>query len=298
MTDIDLNLLPALDALLRTRSVTAAAHLRGLSVSAMSRTLARLRAALGDPLLVPAGRAMVLTPRAEAIAGQVHALAAAAQTVLRPEPPIDVAALRREFVLRANESFIQLSAARLCAAAAAEAPGVHLRFVPKPDKEIAPLREGRVDLDIGVIAGDGGELHAQLLFHDRFVGIARSGHPLLGAPVTPAAYCAWGHVAVARRRDVASPVAAALAALGLSRHIGVTVPSFPAALAIVAASDLIGLVPRSACAGAMASGITAFALPVETPGIAISQIWHPRLDADAGHRWLRRLVFSQCRADA
>jgi len=295
MSDVDLNLLAALDVLLQERSVTNAARRLGLSTSAMSRTLSRLREALGDPVLVPAGRAMVPTPHAEAIAEHVHTLATAAQAVLRPPPPADPRTMEREFTIRANEAFTQLYAARLSGAVSAVAPGVRLRFAPKPDKDIGPLRDGTVDLEIGVISGDGGELRAQTLYRDFYVGIARAGHPILDAPVTPERLCAWGHVLFARRRGRASPADEALARLGLSRRVNVIVPGFPAVIAVVSASDLLGLVPRSACLALPASGTVPFDLPIPMPEIVVSQIWHPRMDADAGHRWLRTMVFETFR---
>jgi DNA-binding transcriptional LysR family regulator len=291
MRDIDLNLLAALDVLLRERSVTRAARRLRLSTSAMSRTLSRLREALGDPVLVPAGRAMVLTPHAEAIAEQVRTLSAGARTVLRPPPPVDPRGMQRDFTIRANEAFTQLYAAKLSAAVAAVAPGVRLRFVPKPDKDIGPLRDGTVDLEIGVISGDGGELRAQTLYRDTYVGIARTGHPILESPVTPERLCAWGHVVFARRRDYSGPADEVLAARGLSRRVSVIVPGFPAVIAVVSASDLLGLVPRSACLSLPGYELALFDLPIPMPEIVVSQIWHPRMDADAGHRWLRATVF-------
>jgi DNA-binding transcriptional LysR family regulator len=291
MRDIDLNLLAALDVLLQERSVTRAAGRLGLSISAMSRTLSRLRESLGDPVLVPAGRAMVLTPRAEAIAEQVRALSADAQAVLRPPPPVDPRNMEREFTLRANEAFTQLYAAKLSAAVSAAAPGVRLRFVPKPDKDIEPLRDGTIDLEIGVISEELGELRAQSLYHDSYVGVARTGHPLFDRPVTPERLCDWGHVMFARRRGKSSPADEALADLGLSRRVRVIVPGFPAVIAVVSASDLLGLVPRSASLALPGYDIALFELPIPMPELVISQIWHPRMDADAGHRWLRSMVF-------
>ena len=291
MSDLDLNLLVALDALLSERSVSGAARKLGLSTSAMSRTLSRLRVVLGDPVLVPAGRAMVATPHAHAIAEQVRALNASVHAVLRPPPKLDIRTLTRDFTLRANEAFVLLHAARLGAAVAAAAPGVRLRFVPKPHKDIGPLRDGSIDLDIGVISGDGAELRAQTLYHDAFVGVVRKGHPLLreGA-VTPERYAAWGHVVASKKGSFTGPVDVALAAHGLSRTIRIVAPSFPAVIAIAAASDLIGLAPGSFCRDDPTGQTETFDLPVTTPGIVISQIWHPRMDADLGHRWLRSMV--------
>jgi DNA-binding transcriptional LysR family regulator len=295
MPDLDLNLLKALDVLLRERSVTAAARRLNLSTSAMSRTLSRLRDVLGDPVLVPAGRTMVATPHAEAIAEQVRLLTVGVHRVLRPPPRVDIAALQRDFTVRANEAFVLRHAARLSAAVTAAAPGVRLRFAPKPDKDIRPLRDGAVDLDIGVISGDGAELRAQTLYHDVFAGVVRRGHPLLDAPVTPARYAAFGHVVSSKKGRTAGPVDDALAALGLERRVSVVVPSFPSVVAVAAMSDLVGLVPRSFCETGPDAGTAIFDLPVETPGITVSQIWHPRMDADAGHRWLRARVFEAFR---
>ncbi|MBW8733898.1 MAG: LysR family transcriptional regulator [Asticcacaulis sp.] len=295
MADPDLNLLPALDVLLAQRSVTAAAKVLRLSPSAMSRTLSRLRVLLGDPLLVPAGRIMVLTPHAEAIADRVRTVTADIQAVLRPAPDIDMRWVKRIFTLRANEAFVLAYGARLHQAVSGMAPDVRLRFAPKPDKDIRSLREGQIDLDIGVISGDGAELRAQTLYRDRFVGVVRTGHPLLsGEGVTAERYSGfghvsdWGHVVAARSGHFTGPVDDALNALGISRDIKVVVPSFPGVVAMAAASDLIGLVPRSFAD--TTAGIAVFDLPVETPEIVISQIWHPRMDADPGHRWLRGVI--------
>lgn len=302
MAELDLNLLVALDALLSARSVTGAARTLRLSPSAMSRTLARLRDVLGDPVLVPAGRVMVATPHAEAIAAQVRSLNEAAHAVLRPAPGIDVRTLKRVFTVRANEAFAVAHAARLIQAVAAEAPEVSLHFAPKPDKDIRALRDGTVDLDIGVIAGDGAELRAQTLYRDVFVGVARSGHPLLDEAVTPERYAAcghvsdWRHMASVRQGRPAGLVDDGLAALGLRREVKVVVPSFQAVLAVVAETDLIGLLPR--LFGESGRGVATFALPISMPGIVVSQIWHPRLDADPGHRWLRGVVYETYRGMA
>lgn len=296
MPDLDLNLLVALDALLRERSVSGAARRLGLSTSAMSRTLSRLRAALRDPVLVPAGRAMVATPHAEAIAEQVRSLTTAVQAVLSPQQAIEIRELRRDFTIRANEAFVLLHAARLSVAVTEAAPGIRLRFVPKPNKEIQPLRDAAIDLDIGVVSGDGAELRGQTLFEDVFVGVARAGHPLLRAtPITAEQYAACGHVVSSRRGHFTGPVDEALAELGLSRKVNLVVPSYPAVLAVAAASDLVGLILRSGYRAAVANHTAIFDLPVTTPGFAIAQTWHPRMDADPAHRWLRGLIFEAFR---
>lgn len=303
MQSVDLNLLVALDVLLSERSVTKAARRLGLSPSAMSRTLARLRLATGDPLLVQAGRVLVPTPYAEALAGQVHALARDAQAVLRPPAArLDLASLDRTFTIRAGEGFVELLAAPLMAVIATIAPHVRLRFVLKPDKDAQPLRDGLIDLEIGVIGTSAPEVRTQLLFRDRHVGVVRNGHPLLKAgSVTPENYAACGHVAASRRGEFREAIDDALGLLGLRRRIQLVVPSYPEAMRVARGSDLVALVPRSCLGNALAAGhaenlkIESFELPVRTPEFNISAIWHPRMDADPAQRWLRDIIMAVCR---
>lgn len=297
MADPDLNLLPALDVLLREGSVAGAARVLGLSDSAMSRTLLRLRVATGDPLLVRAGRRLVPTPHALALRDRVHALADDARAVLRPAAgKVDLLSLDRLFTLRANEGFVEAFAARLVTALSEAAPGVRLRFAPKPDKGVQALRDGAIDLEIGVLGDTGPEVKVQALSQDRFVGVVRQGHALASGVVTPERYAACGHVVASRRGRAHGPVDEALAALGLARRVAVTVPSFPAAMAVAASSELVGLVTRSfVLAGRGGWPVRDFALPVPTAPITVSQMWHPRVDADPAHRWLRETVLSVCR---
>jgi len=296
MSDLDLNLLIALDHLLTEASVAGAARRLGLSASAMSRTLARLRDATGDPLLVRAGRQMVLTPHAEALREPARQALLDASAVLRPSADsLDPATMARTFTIRANDGFVEVLGARLIAAVAAAAPQVRLRFAPKPDKTALHLRDGSVDLEIGVLGEMAPEVRLQALFRDHFIGAVRQGHPLVSdAGIDAAQYAALGHVVASRRGRHHGPVDDALAALGLERRIVAVVPSFPAALAVARASDLAALLPASFYASHY-TGMHMFALPVATAPITISQMWHPRLDADPAHRWLRQLVLSVCR---
>lgn len=297
MTDPDFNLLPALDILLREGSVAGAARVLGLSDSAMSRTLLRLRVATGDPLLVRAGRRLVPTPHAVALRNRVHALTDDVRSMLRPAGgALDLASLDREFVLRANESFVETFAIRLVTALTAAAPGVRLRFSPKPDKGVQALRDGSIDLEIGVLGDTGPEMKKQALFQDRFVGVVRPGHPLTCGTVTPERYAACGHVVASRRGRSRGPVDNALGSLGLVRRVAVTVPSFPAAMAVASSSELVGLVTQS-FVRARRGGLPVqeFPLPVTTAPITVSQSWHPRVDADPAHRWLRETVRFVCR---
>ncbi len=297
MSDLDMNLLVALDALLMEGSVTGAARRLNLSASAMSRTLARVRAATGDPLLVRAGRGMVPTPRAAELQAQVHELARDVRAALSPRNvDLDLSGLERTFTIRTSEGWLDLFSAAVVTAVAAVAPGVRLRFAPKPQKEAGSLREGAVDLDIGVLGTTAPELRTKLLFRDRFVGAARAGHPLLTGDITPERYAACRHVAASRRGAFRGPVDDALEELGLGRIVVAVVPGFLDALRIARQSDLVALVPRSCLASldALSNSVRSFNLPVLTPEIAVSAMWHPRMDADPAHRWLRNVVVEVC----
>src|SRR6185436_11426901 len=171
MSTPDLNLLVTLDVLLAEGSVARAAERLRLSPSAMSRALARLRQTTGDPLLVRAGRGLVPTPRALALRERVGQLVQDGAAVLRPAEKLDLEKLVRTFTLRTREGFVENFGPDLIARITKEAPGVRLRFVPKPDKDSSSLRDATVDLETGVV-GDtiGPEVRAQALFRDRFIG--------------------------------------------------------------------------------------------------------------------------------
>lgn len=296
MSKPDLNLLVALDVLLAEGSVARAARRLALSPSAMSRTLARLRETTGDPLLVRAGRGLVHSPRALELRERVRQIVHEAESALRPARQLDLRKLVRTFTLRTSDGFVETFGPALIARVQADAPGVRLRFMTKLDRDSAPLREGTVDLETGVVGKTTGpELRAQALLRDRFVGVVRSGHPLSERKVTLARYAAGQHVRVSRQGPDKGPVDEALAAFGLQRNILATVGGFSAALALARATDLIASVPEQHTAG-LRSGMFCFQLPMQTPVITVSLLWHPRLDADAAHRWLRGCVREACAA--
>ncbi|KAB0676302.1 LysR family transcriptional regulator [Aureimonas leprariae] len=294
MDDLDLNLLPALDALLDEGSVARAAVRLRLSPSAMSRTLSRLRAATGDPLLVRAGRGLVPTPRAIELRERVGPLVREAEGVLRPAVALDLAKLERAFTLRVSDGFVDNFGPALLAHVAADAPGVLLRFVQKLDRDTAGLRDGSVDLETGVVSRETGpEVRARALFHDRFVGVVREGHALTDGSITAARYAAERHILGPRGTSDRGPVDAALAGLGLERRIATVVTGFASALALVRGSDLVAAVPERHT-DSMRSGLFAFPLPFDVPEVTVSMHWHPRNDADPAHHWLRECLRDAC----
>ncbi len=290
----DLNLLVTLDVLLEEGSVAGAARRLRLSPSAMSRALARLRETTGDPLLVRAGRGLVPTPRAMELREQVRQLVQEGKALLRPTEKLKLQQLVRTFTLRTSDGFVENFGPALIARVSTDAPGVRLCFVQKPDKDSTPLRDGVVDLETGVVGNTAApELRVQALFRDRFIGVVRMGHPLSCGEMTPSRYAAGRHIYVSRQGRHKGPIDTALTALGLEREIVTIVGGFPAALALARASDLIASVPERHT-GNLRAGMHSFPLPVPTPEITISLLWHPRMHADPAHRWLRGLVFDSC----
>jgi DNA-binding transcriptional LysR family regulator len=166
--------------------------------------------------------------------------------------------------------------------------------VQKLDKDSAPLREGTVDLETGVIASTmGPELRTHALFRDRFVGVVRMGHSLSESELSPARYATGRHIGISRQGLEMGPIDEAMSALGLEREIATIVGGFSTAVAMARASDLIASVPERHT-GNLRAGMHTFMLPFFTPEFTVSLLWHPRFHADPAHRWLRGVVLEIC----
>ena len=290
MIRVDLNLLFTLDALLQQGSVVGAGRKLGLSPSAMSRALARLRAVTGDPLLVRAGRGLVSTPRAEAMRDEVRRLVDDACATLRPADTVDLQSFVRTFVLRTSDGFAETIGPAIIQLIVEEAPNVRIHFVRKLDKNSIGLRNGDIDLETGVVGKTiGPEVRAQSLFRDRYIGVVRCGHPLATGKVDSKRFADCRHVLVTRQGLELGVIDDKLQALGLAREIVATVDGFAAALALARASDLVATVPERHTLG-LREGMVSFALPFKTEQLTISLLWHPRMEGDPAHRWLRQIV--------
>jgi len=290
----DLNLLVTLDVLLSEGSVARAADRLGLSPSAMSRALARVREATGDPLLVRAGRSLVPTPRAIELRAEVGQVVEAAEAILRPLDRLDLGRLSRTFTIRASDGFVENFGPALIRRIGGDAPLVRLRFMHKVDKDSTPLRDGRVDLETGVVGkATGPEVRLQALYHDRFVACVRPGHPITQSALTAEKYAGARHVSVSRRGVEGGPIDDILADLGLIREVTTLVGGFSAALSLARASELVATVPERHT-GNLREGLETLELPFASPQITVSMFWHPRLDADPAHKWLRACVREVC----
>lgn len=294
----DFNLLITLDALLKEGSVLGAANRLQLSPSAMSRALARLRATTGDPLLVRTGRKLVPTPRALELSQITAQLVEDVQSALSPAWAVDLQNVTRIFTLRSSDGFVETFGPALIARLATEAPGVELRFIHKEGHNNRPLRDGEVDLETGVIgAQTDPNFQSQALMKDHFVYALRPTHPLATRTLTTAAYVAADHVDVARHADAQNrrrgPIHSALSELGHPSPVKVVVGGFAAALSLARNTDLVATVPALHTRD-LRQGLICGALPFTVPGITVSQLWHPRFDADPLHRWMRATLREIC----
>ncbi|MER5636192.1 LysR family transcriptional regulator [Kitasatospora sp. NPDC002227] len=292
--DIDLNLLVALDVLLDESSVTAAADRLGLSAPAMSRTLARIRTAFADPILVRSGRTMVATPRAEAVHPEVKALLDRSRALFAEGRPLDPARLERTFTVISNDLLSPALATGLLPRLREQAPRVTVVLLSEghhPDDLV--LRDGRADLEVRVITAPAPETRVEPLLTDAMVAVVRRGHPLTRAPLTPAALAGAPHVITSRRGRLRGPLDEALAGAGLKRRVVATMPTFAAALQLVATTDLVSQVPDlTGRPLTSALGLTTLPIPLPLPPIEIAMAWHPRHDNDPAQRWFRAQVRS------
>lgn len=289
---MDLNLLVTLDHLLREVSVTETARRMGLSASAVSRALDRLRETTGDPLLVRAGRRLVLTARAEAMRERVEQVVEDAQTTLRGGAEVPAEGPARTFVIRSSDLAAALTAP-LAAKIHADAPRIRLCFISEGDSDEEALRDGRIHLELGDLEIKAPEMRVRRLFRDRWVGVVRKGHPLSKGNVTKRRFAAHAHVGL--RRAGPSALERALRAHRIERDVPLILPNHHAAIAVAAQSDFVAVVPEYLVEHVMPTlGVHIFRLPFEVPPLVVSQAWHPRFDADPTHRWLRTRVQEVC----
>jgi DNA-binding transcriptional LysR family regulator len=293
MQSADGSLLLALDALLRTASVTAAARRMNVSPPAMSHTLARLRIAVGDPLFVRAGNRLVPTPRAIAMRERVARAASEVGALLQPEQPLDIATLERTFIIRASDATIVTLGHALDALVRREAPGVALHFIGSPLAEVI-----EVDLDIGVQYRRAPDLRIQGLYQDEMVPVIRKDHPLAlaGRRVAPDRLAALDQIAVATQRAKLDELTRPRRRQR-RRPPSRIVPSFLAAAALVRDSDAYTVIPgRLAAVILDGFGLRRVSITGRPAKVAVAQAWSPRFDNDAGHVWFRGCVRRACAA--
>lgn len=292
----DMNLLVALDVLLDEGSVVGAARRMNLSPAAMSRTLTRIREAVGDPILVRAGRGLVPTPKALELQDSVRDVVEQAALLFRSADQVDLSTLRRRFSIRANDFFVGVYGGRLFDTMEREAPLCELHFVPEGHSDDEALREGRFDLRISNTPPQSPEVKVQNLFSTTFIGLAREGHPLFDEEITAERFASYSHISISRRGIARGPIDTALNEQGLERRVAMIAPGFHGAMFMLADSDLILPVPKEALLSLSRLGLKlrSFELPISLPTLVLTQAWHPRFDKDPGHVWLRKTLKACC----
>jgi DNA-binding transcriptional LysR family regulator len=302
LRSLDLNLILALDALLEERSVTRAAQRVGITQSAMSHALARLRAVTGDALLVRTGSGLVATARAEELGPPIRRALEGVAAALRPPQAFDPKTAERRIRVGTGDYGEIVLLPRVLERLAKEAPRVDLRVVFQGDNAAGMLRSGDIDLLLSPVfaAEVGPGMYARKLFDERFVCVVRRGHPLASKKLTLARYVGASHALISPLGKEGSQTDDALARLGLSRRVAVTVPHFLVAPHIVAQSDLVLTLPaRVANMLARPLGLVTLEPPSELrlDGFTMSAVWHERTQADPAQRWTRE-VFAEVAKDS
>ncbi len=285
---VDLNLLVALDALLRERHVTRAATRIGLTQPAMSQALARLRTMLGDPLLVRTPRGMLPTARAEAMRVPLaEALDAVTRAIEKPGA-FDPKKTTRRFRIATGDYIELVLLPKLLARLATEAPGADLCVTYHGTTTVGDLEDGKVDLAIVPGVPKTAGFYAQKLIDETFVCVVRRDHPLVKKRLTLDTYIELPHLLVAPRGQAGSFVDTVLARLGKRRRVAVEVPHFLVTPHLLQETDLVvTLAARVARAFETKFDLRIFPAPLDLDGFSMSLVWHERLHGDPAHAWLR-----------
>lgn len=291
---VDLNLLKALDALLDECHVTRAAARLGLTQPAMSGMLTRLRESFGDPLFVRAQRGMVPTQRALDLAPGVKQLLAGIDALLQP-PGFDPATARLTFTIAATDYALRAIAVPFLSVLKPLAPHMRVALVPLRNGEVqTQLERGQISLALLSPENTPADLHARVLFHERYVCVLRDGHPAAtGRKLTLEQFCALDHALGSYAGGGFHGVTDdALHKLGQRREVTVSVNSFLILPDILRASDMVAILPSRLVAGM--AGLQVCEPPLEVPGFSNAAVWHARTHNDAAHRWLRELLVRSC----
>ena len=285
LAEVDLNLLLALDALLREHSVTRAGAALGLSQPATSHALGRLRELFGDELLVRRNHEMEPTALAESLTIPLREALAGIEQLLWQERGFDPATAERELVI-AMTDFVEATLVPRVLPGLGLGPNLRLRLralgAELPERALA---DGEIDLAIGTMLSAPPAMRVTTLYRERFVAMVRAAHPCLADELTPARYAALDHVLITAPGEGPGVVDAALAAVGLARNVVLRTPHFLTVGRLVASSDLVCTLP--ALIARDVPGTVTLEPPIQLPAFEISMFWHARRERDPAVRWLR-----------
>ncbi|HYI02732.1 LysR family transcriptional regulator [Hyalangium sp.] len=291
LASVDLNLLIALDTLLREKNVTRAAARLGISQSAMSHSLRRMRTLFDDPLFVSTPRGVLPTPRAQELAGPIERILKDVEHVL-DRPRFEPATAQRRFRIIASDYTQLVVLPPLVRYLAQHAPGIDLVFRTAPSLVFQRLERGDADLAIGLFDAEMEGGYRQELFHEEFVCLVRARHPVVRRGLTLERFIELPHALVSpRESEDGGIVDTALAKLGKKRRVSLSVPHFLVAPYAIAGSDMVLTTPaRIAHIFEKPFNLRMLRPPLELPGFTMSQYWHERSQHDPGHAWLRGLL--------
>lgn len=294
ITSVDLNLLPVLDALLRHRSVTLAARELGMSQSAVSTALGRMREALGDPLFVRTGRGMLPTPRASQLAEPVAAILDKVRDEVLSARGFVPTESERAFTLGLSDVGSYVLWPRIAAAVSQQAPSVRLRMRVMTQPQIASeLESAEVDVALGAYPDLPSTLYQRRLFERKYVAMVRSDHPLAVKRLSLQAFARCPQAVVRLASGIQDRVDEALATQGLARMKVLDMPSYLMLPPLLATGDWMAVMPgQLADAFAQQGRFKSLKLPFELPSSVIRMHWHKRFHADASNVWLRGLIGS------
>lgn len=294
LRNVDLNLLAVLEVLLQEQSVTKAAMRIGRSQPAMSRALARLRETFDDPLFVVVGRSLVPTPRAEELQVQLASVLDDIRNLMEPAG-FDPAKATNTFRINAPDATVYLMLGKFLARVAAEAPSMNVAISSAAGSQLAALEAGDIDLAVDTFIDAPSGFHRQSLFESPLVAVVRAGHPALDRTFDAGAFVSWPHVWV----DTATSRAldAQLAQRDINRRVSVRVSSFFTGAVTVEQTDYIMVLPKEVAArAAEMADVVILPLPVAMPRLTLDQLWHPRLQHDPSHIWLRGAIAETARS--
>jgi DNA-binding transcriptional LysR family regulator len=287
---LDLNLLVALDALLKEASVSRAAMRIGLSQPAASHALQRLRKVIGDPLLVRTGARMELTPRAQALRGPLAQTLDQVRGLFTPDE-FDAGRSERHFRLMMPDLAVELLMPPLMEKVTRQAPGVTIDVVPWRGPAIFTEEFART-IDLVVSIGDAFKgFHRQRLYTDSDALAVRRGHPVGVRLKKREAFLGARHVAVVIRGQSEDLIDRWLHTKGIERRIALVVPGYIEALHVTARTDLVAFVPRRLIAALTKQLSLQTIVPPLDPGIDEQHMFYPtRAQFDPGSIWLRKLM--------
>mgnify|MGYP000615064869 CR=1 FL=1 len=299
LSSFDLNLLRVLDALLHEGSTTRAGQRIGLSQPAVSAALGRLRAALGDPLFVRVGQRLEPTVYARALAMPLRDILDRTEALLAGPEDFDPASAQETFKISGSDFFAEMLMPPLGDLLAHIAPGIRVQMVDLvPDNYVKPLGSYEVDLALIPYLDHPSWIEWQPLFNSSFAVIARVDHPALqragvqpGTAVPIDLFCSLGHILFSPEGNLRAMGDTALAELGRSRRVVMTMPVFYGVCSAVAASDHVALVPQQFAHKIKTKlNLAVYEPPVPIPFPLIGMIWHRRATQSPGHRWLRERI--------